>query len=60
LSLGIIVLQEIFDITIRAEEDIAPVCSYPILAVVPDMNAPSKGSGYYYGSDSKRKKKGGL
>jgi len=46
LSLGIIVLQEIFDITIRAEEDIAPVCSYPILAVVPDMNAPSKG-GYY-------------
>lgn len=57
LSAGMIVLQELFNITIRSEEDIAQVCKHPILAGVPDMAAPSKG-GYYYASGNKKKKKG--
>lgn len=59
LMVGIIALREIFDITIRTEEDVSQVCKHPILAAVPDMAAPSKGSYYYYGSgnDSKRKRK---
>ena len=59
ISVGLIVLTEIFDITIRTEEDIVQVCKHPILAAVPDMSAPSKG-GYYYAYDKssgKRKKK---
>ena len=49
LMLAVIVLKEIFDTTIRAEEDIAQCCKHPILAAVPDMTTPSKG-GSYYGS----------
>ena len=45
---SVIVLREIFDITIRSEEDITQVCAHPILASVPDMSAVTKG-GYYYG-----------
>ena len=58
LSVGIIALREIFDITIRTEEDITQVCKHPILASVPNMLAPSKGgSHYYYNSgDSKHRK----
>ena len=55
LSAGMIVLQELFNITIRSEEDIAQVCKHPILAEVPDMASPSKG-GYYYASGNKKKK----
>lgn len=61
LTAAVIVLQEIFDVTIRVEEDMEQVCKHPILAAVPDMGAPSKGSYYYYGYGSKRrssKKKG--
>lgn len=57
LSAGIVVLRELFDVTIRSEEDINQVCKHPILASVPDMAAPSKG-GYYYGYGNKRKKGG--
>lgn len=46
LSVAVVVLWELFDITIRAEEDITQSCRHPILAAVPDMAAPSKG-GYY-------------
>lgn len=53
LSIGFIVLREIFDITIRTEEDIAQCCKHPVLAAVPDMAAPSKG-GYYYGYGNKK------
>ena len=56
LSVMIIVLREIFDISIRVEEDIARGTSYPVLATVPNMAAPSKG-GYYYGSYGRSKKK---
>ena len=49
---SVIVLREIFDITIRTEEDITQNCPHPILATVPDMSAPTKG-GYYYGYGAK-------
>ena len=48
LSVGIIVLRMLFDITIRTDEDISSVSHLPVLASVPDMEAPTKG-GYYYG-----------
>ena len=54
-----IVLREMFNITIRSEEDVAQACKYPILASVPDMLAPSKGK-YYYGASRKKRKKQGL
>ncbi len=57
LTVGIIALREIFDTTIRAEDDIAQCCKHPILAAVPDMTVPSKG-GSYYGYGSGRRKKG--
>lgn len=52
-SISVIVLYEIFDITIRTEEDIAMISKLPILAAVPDMTAPSKG-GYYYANGRKQ------
>lgn len=57
LSVGVIVLREIYDTTIRSEEDITQNSRHPILAAVPDMTAPSKGS-YYYGSSRSKSKKG--
>ena len=58
LSVGVIALREIFDITIRTEEDVTQCCKHPILAAVPDMTAPGKGGSYYYGYGSSRNKKG--
>lgn len=55
LSAGAIVLWVILDTTIRTEDDITQNCRYPILAAVPDMEAPSKG-GYDYSYDRDRKK----
>jgi len=58
LTVGFIVVQELTDISIRSEDDIAQCCNHPVLAAVPDMAAPSKG-GYYYGygnSEAKKKK----
>ena len=55
LAVGTVALREIFDITIRSEEDVAQSCKHPILAAVPDMTAPGKG-GSYYGSSSKKSK----
>lgn len=56
LSVGIIVLQELFNISIRAEEDIAQACKHPVLSTIPNMAAPGKGSSYYgYGGDQKKK-----
>lgn len=48
-----ILLRELFDISIRSEEDITALCSYPILTEVPDMTAPNKG-GYYSRSSPKK------
>lgn len=57
LSAGVIVIRQIFDVTIRSEEDIASTCQHPILAAVPDMAAPSKGGYYYAYSKDKGKKR---
>lgn len=51
LSVGLICLYEIFNITIRSEEDVEQCCHYPVLAVVPDMRSGSKGG--YYGYSAK-------
>lgn len=56
LTAGVIVLREIFDITIRSEEDVAQLGSYPILSAVPDMTAPSRGG--YYRSAAKKETEG--
>jgi len=56
LMVAVIALQQIFDVTIRTEDDITQNCSLPVLAAVPDMTAPSKGNSYYgYGSERKNK-----
>lgn len=55
LSAGGISLWVILDTTIRTEDDITQNCKYPVLAAVPDMEAPSKG-GYAYSYDRDRKK----
>lgn len=60
LSVGVIVLRELFDTTIRTEEDITQVCNYPILAEVPDMAAPGKGSSYNSGGKKDTTKAGGV
>ncbi len=57
LAAAVVILQEIFDVTIRSEEDMEQVCKHPILAAVPDMGAPSKGSYYYYGYGNRRGRK---
>ena len=45
----VLILREIFDVTIRTEEDVTLVTgANTILTAVPNMNAPSKNSGYYY------------
>lgn len=54
LSVGVITLQEILDIRIRSEEDIAQTCRYPVLITVPDMTAPSKGGTYSSAQKAKK------
>lgn len=46
VTVVIIVLRELFDTSIRVEEDIQRVCPHPVLSAVPDMLAPSKGGKY--------------
>ena len=53
LSAAVVVISEVFDVTVRSDEDVEQSCDHPILASVPDMMAHSKG-GYYYGAYSKR------
>lgn len=57
LSVLIIAIREIFDITIRTEEDMIKCCEYPLLSSVPDMISKTKGGYYYsgYGNNSKNK-----
>ena len=58
ISIGAIALREIFDTTIRVEEDITQNCKYPILVSVPDMTASGKGGSYYsYGAERNKKGK---
>lgn len=53
LSTAMIVVREIFDVTIKAEEDVTRLCNYPVLAAVPDMGLDSK-TGSYYGYGQKK------
>jgi len=57
VTVGVIALREIFDTTIRVEEDITQSCKHPILAAVPDMTAPGKGGAYGYGAGRSKKGK---
>lgn len=59
LVVSVLVLRELFNVTIRTEEDIARISSHPVLAAVPDMDAPSKGGRYYsYNQKDLGKKRG--
>ncbi|MDO4748928.1 MAG: polysaccharide biosynthesis tyrosine autokinase [Eubacteriales bacterium] len=49
LSVVIIALREVFDVTIRTSEEIERCCEHPILASVPDMLATQGSGGKYYG-----------
>lgn len=59
-SAVLVVLMELLDITIRKEEDITRCCANPVLAAVPDMEAMSKGGGYYYGYGKQAQPKPGA
>ncbi len=56
LSVAYLVVRELFDVTIRSEEDVNQCCDVPVLAAVPDMTAPVKGGKYYYYGSSNKKK----
>lgn len=43
IVIGIIVLKELFDVSIKDEDDVERVCAYPILATVPDVSDAKKG-----------------
>ncbi len=53
LAAAVVILRELFDVSVRSEEDIARVCKYTVLTSVPDMLAPVKNSGSY-GASHKR------
>ncbi|MBQ2972493.1 MAG: polysaccharide biosynthesis tyrosine autokinase [Ruminococcus sp.] len=53
VSIIIIALREIFDVTIRDEEDIERCCDYPILSSVPDMLGNTQSNSSYYGYGAK-------
>jgi capsular exopolysaccharide synthesis family protein len=57
LTVGLIALREIFDITIRTEDDVTQVCKHPVLAAVPDMASAGKGGKYEYSYDRSGQKK---
>lgn len=54
ITLVVIILREVFDVTIRDDEDINRCCEYPILSAVPDMINPSHSGGEYYGYGNKK------
>ncbi len=55
------VMKELFDITLRTEEDVARASNHPVLTAVPDMNASGKGSSHYsYGRYAGEEKKKGT
>lgn len=50
---SVIILREVFDFSIRSEEDITDESKYPVLASVPDMTASVKKGRYAYGKQRK-------
>lgn len=59
MSISVIVLRVMFDITVREESDITDIQKYPILASVPDMTAHTKGGYYRYAYAEKTREKAG-
>ena len=57
LSIIIISLREIFDVTIRNQEDVEQCCDHPILATVPDMLNSHQSNSEYYGYTASKKSK---
>lgn len=58
LAVGVILMQEMFDVMVRSDEDIAEVCAHPVLATVPNLTATGKGVYEYgYGRESTKNKK---
>lgn len=60
LVVALIAMKDIFDTTVRSEEDIQQVTSHPILTMVPDLLAKGKIKSHYYGygeEKTKEKKK---
>lgn len=57
LAIAVIVLRDVFDITIREEDDISRGCKYPVLAAVPNMTMESRGGYYYTAYGGKQSKK---
>ena len=56
LSAGLIALRVIFDTAVRSDEDIAEVCTHPILVSVPDLlNSSMGGYEYTYDRDAEKK-----
>ena len=57
IVVAIVVVMELMDVTIRTEEDITQNSKHPILASVPDMTTPTKGSSHYgYGRSGRKDK----
>ena len=54
IAVSVVIMREMFDISIRTEEDIAQCVRYPVLAAIPDMTVVSKGGYYGYGEKKKR------
>lgn len=46
LVIAVIIMRDIFDTTIRGEDDVARVGAHPVLAAVPNMDEQSKGTFY--------------
>lgn len=59
LVVGILFVLELFNVSIRSEEDIAHSGNYPVLTAVPDMSVAEKGGSYYtYGGRIRKKTAG--
>ena len=61
VMVAVVVVMELMDVTIRTEEDITQNSKHPILASVPDMTTPNKGSSHYgYGRNKGKEPEGGT
>lgn len=53
ITAAVIILREVFDVSVHAEDDIQRCCDHPVLAAVPDMTTSGKSG--YYGYSERRK-----
>ena len=56
-AVAVIILQVQLDVRIKTEDDLAAICSAPVLGVIPDLTQDSK-EGYGYEAGSNRQKGG--